>query len=836
MRPIVTIVLCLLMSVIFYSSKAQVLDKQRLLNQFDFWQNKDWDWYKTNIPFFESPDQELDVTYYYRWEMMTAHMVYGAPEVGYSFTEFIDRPWWSAKYGAISCAAGHHLYETRWLRDARYAKDYARYWFKTVPDKIRNYTTWMADAIFQSYKVHYDQPFTTALKSDLVRNFEGWEKERWVDSESLFAWDGMHDGMETNINSRQTPQWFEGAPGYRPTLNSYMWADANAIASIARMTGDETTARLYQTKAATIKKNLQEKCWDPKRQFFFHRFKKDEEGGIKANTLTYETGKFAGSPHGREEIGFIPWYFNLPDSGYEAAWKFLMDPEYFFAPFGPRTVEKNDPMFLIAKNCCAWSGNAWPFATAQTLKGMANLLKQYRQPYITKEDYFQQLKIFSLTHRKYQKPYIAEANHPETGSWDGHDVQGHSDHYFHSAYIDEIITGLMGITPKESDSLEVNPLLPDDWNYAALDNIRYHGRNLSVLWDKTGARYGKGKGLIIIADGKIIASSPELKKMKIAFAPGPTDTYTSDRVVNYAVNNERGQYYPRAIASFPGVGNNSCAKMNDGQYWYYNVTTNRWSNLHAKSTITWAGIDFGAERKIHTIKMYFTEDSAIQAPTSAVLQYWNGKEWKPVPGVAPAKNIRSRTATVFNFKTLSTSKIRALLTPADNKAVAISEIETWGPFEKGLSVPGGEHQTSPDAKIINSATVQASYTSQFDRLSTINDGLENPAERWTAFQSPNAQDTISFSFSKPTPLNTAYIFFYNDEGGVQPPKEYRAEYLENGTWKKLRNPIFSPEKQVEGMNILNFAPITTKKIRFIFVHQSKTTFTGIYELKLFYEK
>ena len=38
---------------------------------------------------------------------------------------------------------------------------------------------------------------------------------------------------------------------------------------------------------------------------------------------------------GREEIGYVPWQFNLPDPGFEAAWKFSTDPDYFFAEFGP---------------------------------------------------------------------------------------------------------------------------------------------------------------------------------------------------------------------------------------------------------------------------------------------------------------------------------------------------------------------------------------------------------------------------------------------------------------------------------------------------------------------
>ena len=52
--------------------------------------------------------------------------------------------------------------------------------------------------------------------------------------------------MEININSRQTKDTVRGAPGYRPTLNSYLWADALAIARIADLAGDETTAEAYR--------------------------------------------------------------------------------------------------------------------------------------------------------------------------------------------------------------------------------------------------------------------------------------------------------------------------------------------------------------------------------------------------------------------------------------------------------------------------------------------------------------------------------------------------------------------------------------------------------------
>jgi hypothetical protein len=103
-------------------SSGHLLNANQLLQQETFWDNRDWRWYAANIPLFECPDRELQTTWYYRWELITKHLTYGSPNSGYSFTEFIDRPFWSGTYGAISCPAGHQLYEVRWLRDPNYAQ------------------------------------------------------------------------------------------------------------------------------------------------------------------------------------------------------------------------------------------------------------------------------------------------------------------------------------------------------------------------------------------------------------------------------------------------------------------------------------------------------------------------------------------------------------------------------------------------------------------------------------------------------------------------------------------------------------------------------------------
>ena len=187
---------------------------------------------------------------------------------------------------------------------------------------------------------------------------------------------------------------------------------------------------------------MQEELWDPEREFFFHQFAADEKDGIEAKSLTYQTGPYAGNPHGRELLGYVPWQFNLPDPGYEGAWRFLMDPEYFWAPFGPTGVEQGDPQFFVSPRCCVWSGNAWPYATTQTLVAMANLLNNYEQEVVTREDYFRLLQTYSASQRMNGRPYVAEAVDPYTGSWGGHNTFYHSEHYFHSGFVDLVISGL----------------------------------------------------------------------------------------------------------------------------------------------------------------------------------------------------------------------------------------------------------------------------------------------------------------------------------------------------------------------------------------------------------
>ena len=81
-----------------------------------------------------------------------------------------------------------------------------------------------------------------------MKNYEGWEKRHFVPDVGLFWQTGHDDGMEFNINSRQTKDILRGAPGYRPTLNATCGPTPWPSPASPTWPGDEATATRTATR------------------------------------------------------------------------------------------------------------------------------------------------------------------------------------------------------------------------------------------------------------------------------------------------------------------------------------------------------------------------------------------------------------------------------------------------------------------------------------------------------------------------------------------------------------------------------------------------------------
>jgi hypothetical protein len=461
-----------------------------------------WDWMKGNVPFFECPDPDIELTYYYRWWAYRKHIE--KTPVGFVLTEFLKPVKHATTYNAISCAACLHINEVRWLHDPRYLDDYIRFWLRGgegggLQEHFHQFSGWMADALYDRWladgRTSQMLDFLGALQTD----YQAWEHERQVDG-GLYWQRDVSDGMESSISGGRRVR------NIRPTINSYMFGNTRAIAAMAGLAGNAALQREYASKAERLRALVQEKLWNAQAQFF---------------ETVREDGQFADV---REEIGFTPWYFGLPEKGrgYEVAWKQLMDPKGFRAPFGPTTAEQRHKEFQVpySGDDCQWNGPSWPFATSITLRALANVLNLYPQTDISRADYFATLQTYTRSQRLKLAdgrviPWVDEDLNPLTGEWLARALKmrkpgfyGRGDHYNHSSYADLIITGLVGLRPHAGDAIEVNPLAPPEWDWFCLDRVPYRGRVLSIIYDRTGQRYRQGKGLQAFLDGRSTPISP----------------------------------------------------------------------------------------------------------------------------------------------------------------------------------------------------------------------------------------------------------------------------------------------------------------------------------------
>lgn len=166
---------------------------------------KSWEWMKKNIPLFECPQQNFEEIFYYRWWTLRKHIK--KTEKGFVFTEFLVQRSYADKYNLISSGLGHHIYESRWLHDKTYMDNNLHVWYRGNDGKplkkLRFYSGWNEDAIYNRFLVNGDKNFMLDLLPDLLTNYAAWEAER-KRADGLFWQYDVRDAMEETISGGRT--------------------------------------------------------------------------------------------------------------------------------------------------------------------------------------------------------------------------------------------------------------------------------------------------------------------------------------------------------------------------------------------------------------------------------------------------------------------------------------------------------------------------------------------------------------------------------------------------------------------------------------------------------
>jgi len=471
-----------------------------------------WPWMLREIPWFSSSDKQFEEMYYFRWYAWQKHLV--KTKTGWVITEWLPKPEvQDGFFGALPDATTFHVREARWLKDKSIAEDDMRYWFSPEADPHK-YSTAMADAARAVRLANGDREFETSLLPAMVKNERAWDVQR--DSNGLYWSIDTRDAMEKSISG----------DGYRPTLNSYMFGEDEAIAATASEAGNVAAEAEYKARAERMRGLIEQHLWNPKDQFY-EVVSPAQDSGIRKQKKFLDNGTALQVSGVRELIGYSPWVFDEAPSGHDVAWTQLFDPKGFAGEYGPTTAERRSPRFRFASSDqCTWNGPSWPFATTQTLTALANLLDDgHKQSVMDATGY---MKLFGAyvksQHIKLKDgaviPWIDEDLDADTDEWIAKDMLlaknkqvGRGNYYNHSGFADPLITGLIGLRPEAGDEIVVKPLARS-WTYFALDGLPYHGHTLAIVWDATGKQYGHGRGLMLIVDGKMVAERKQLGELR----------------------------------------------------------------------------------------------------------------------------------------------------------------------------------------------------------------------------------------------------------------------------------------------------------------------------------
>ncbi len=467
-----------------------------------------WLWMQQEIPWFDASDKQFEEMYYFRWYAWKKHLVH-APS-GYLITEWLPKPA-LPDFGALPDATPFHIAEARWLHDPAIAEDDARYWFSPGVDSHK-YSDNLATTVHDLTLANGDVALAASLLPAMKANYKAWEDTQ-QDANGLFWSIDTRDAMEKSISG----------DGYRPTLNSYMYADARAIAEIAADSGDTTTAAAFNAKAEVLRNLIETRLWNPKDQFY-EVISPAADSGIRKQKKIVDPGTTLQFSGVREQIGFIPWQFGIPSASHAIAWRQLFDPQGFDGKYGATTAERRNPRFRFASSDqCTWNGPAWPFAMTQTLLALAAYEDSPGASIMSHADYYKLFSRYVLSQHQTLKDghtidWIDEDLDADTDEWIAKNMLiakdkqvGRGNYYNHSGFADLLITGLIGLRPRADNRIVLNPLLPSGrWSYFAIDALPYHHHTLTILWDATGFHYHHGKGFILIIDGKQVATRKDL--------------------------------------------------------------------------------------------------------------------------------------------------------------------------------------------------------------------------------------------------------------------------------------------------------------------------------------
>jgi NPCBM-associated, NEW3 domain of alpha-galactosidase len=150
---------------------------------------------------------------------------------------------------------------------------------------------------------------------------------------------------------------------------------------------------------------------------------------------------------------------------------------------------------------------------------------------------------------------------------------------------------------------------------------------------------------------------------------------------------------------------------------------------------------------------------------------------------------------------------------ADNSASGTVNAEQWVKTQRPLPLPPGA------TDLALTAAPSASYTSPWEHVTAINDGIYPPSSndtentRWGCWPQQGEQ-WIELDWNQPVTTNGSSVYFFVDGGGVLLPSSWKVQYWDGSSFVDVPNASGYP-LGANTFNQVTFGPVTTTRLRVI---------------------
>ena len=748
-------------------------------------------WWADNLVYLDTPEDNIDKTLFYRWWLMRYNFLdANVPGNDFQFPTTMEGV--LGYNNSIVLTVGMFIDDLKYFRDPIYSYGSAL----SVGESSKStrfidnpgnpahwsnsYTQYVTEAAWRAYQIHggpgqLGAPLAKHSESDvkgLLKDFD-FNKNGLIE----YSWGAM-TGNDADAVS------FDWARGNMDrTENAYLYSNSKAAANFYEAAGDTAGAERMNDQAQSVRSAVLEHLWEDERAT-------PDEVGLEGNLLKHKMANGDLNPW-KEINNYYPFSVGLMpkegdadyDAKYVEALRLFADSDQYpvFPFFTANQVDKAaaaEKGFVGSNNFSIINSTVW-------FRLLSSTLRDYQTDYITPEMYKQLLYWNAYAHYQdgdnrlpNQNEFWADGSAKDGGkigyrSWIHHTILGTTNF--------TMIEDTMGLRPREDNLIELDPI-DIGWNFFTANNVRYHGSDLSVVWDKDGTEYGGPAGYSLYVDGEKAFTVDQLTKVVYNPATGEVELpvgssakvvtsetagFKASNEVAFADNSRVVDIFAKAgtdisqasgsaknlaqgksvTASFEAKDRPAAAAVNGST-----VNEPFWGTAGSPNSVDSFEVDLGGAQAVDDVRVFFYRTSSTAtaqgyaAPQLYTIDYWTGTDWTPVPQQARTPVYATANLNQSQFPKVTTSKIRVNVNHAAGAATGIKEVQV---FNTGVTAPVATN-AAPKVTVSQDKTITSPNSARLVG-SVSDDGL--PAgtltTKWTVKSAPQGANVVIADEDKP---------------------------------------------------------------------------------------